>query len=132
MADPSANDSSEIVKEQSESVAATNLKVLGDGPAQAMSAIYQGSAQAQIRAEQTANLAQQNAVSNAARMDTIANATVTAAVDKLLNVDPMEAVGVNKVMTGNDAAAQIMALLAALQGGGIGAKTMGNVPPVTP
>jgi hypothetical protein len=28
-----ADDSSEIVKEQSESVAATNLKVLGDGPA---------------------------------------------------------------------------------------------------
>jgi len=27
-----ADDSSEIVKEQSESVAATNLKVLGDGP----------------------------------------------------------------------------------------------------
>lgn len=27
------NDSSEIVKEQSESVAATNLKTLGDGPA---------------------------------------------------------------------------------------------------
>ena len=28
-----ADDSSEVVKEQSESVAATNLKVLGDGPA---------------------------------------------------------------------------------------------------
>ena len=28
-----ADDSSEIVKEQSESVAATNLKTLGDGPA---------------------------------------------------------------------------------------------------
>lgn len=28
-----AEDSSEIVREQSESVAATNLKVLGDGPA---------------------------------------------------------------------------------------------------
>ena len=28
-----ADDSSEIVKEQSESVAATNLKVMGDGPA---------------------------------------------------------------------------------------------------
>ena len=29
----SENDSSEVVKEQSESVAATNLKTLGDGPA---------------------------------------------------------------------------------------------------
>lgn len=37
-----AEDSSEIVREQSESVAATNLKVLGDGPA-----FYQNQAMAE-------------------------------------------------------------------------------------
>jgi len=36
-----ADDSSEIVKEQSESVAATNLKVLGDSPAYYNSLAYQ-------------------------------------------------------------------------------------------
>ena len=35
-----ADDSSEIVKEQSESVAATNLKTLGDGPAWFQNAGY--------------------------------------------------------------------------------------------
>ena len=35
-----ADDSSEIVKEQSESVAATNLKTLGDGPAFFQNANY--------------------------------------------------------------------------------------------
>ena len=35
-----ADDSSEIVKEQSESVAATNLKTLGDGPAFYQNASY--------------------------------------------------------------------------------------------
>ena len=36
-----AEDSSEIVKEQSESVAATNLKVMGDGPAIFQNQAYQ-------------------------------------------------------------------------------------------
>lgn len=36
-----AEDSSEIVKEQSESVAATNLKTLGDGPAFFQNQAYQ-------------------------------------------------------------------------------------------
>ena len=36
-----AEDSSEIVKEQSESVAATNLKVMGDGPAFFQNQAYQ-------------------------------------------------------------------------------------------
>ena len=44
-----ADDSSEIVKEQSESVAATNLKTLGDGPA-----FYQNQAYAESNANQQA------------------------------------------------------------------------------
>jgi len=42
-----ADDSSEIVKEQSESVAATNLKTLGDGPAFYTNLAYSNAVQAQ-------------------------------------------------------------------------------------
>lgn len=133
MPDPDSNnnDSNEIVREQSESVAATNLKVQGDGPAHAMNSIYQGNAQSQLRGEHIANLGLQNAISNQARIDTIANAVVTAATDKLLHPDPMEAVAVNKIMTGNDLGQQIASLMAVLGGGQIGAKTAQTTPPNT-
>jgi len=42
-----AEDSSEIVREQSESVAATNLKVLGDGPSFYTNLAYQQALDAQ-------------------------------------------------------------------------------------
>jgi hypothetical protein len=42
-----ADDSSEVVKEQSESVAASNLKVLGDGPAFYTNMAYQQALDAQ-------------------------------------------------------------------------------------
>lgn len=44
-----AEDSSEVVREQSESVAATNLKTLGDGPA-----FYQNQSYAESNANQMA------------------------------------------------------------------------------
>lgn len=43
----SSSDSSEIVREQSESVAATNLKSLGDGPAFFQNLAYSNAVQAQ-------------------------------------------------------------------------------------
>jgi hypothetical protein len=62
-----ADDSSEIVKEQSESVAATNLKTLGDGPA-----FYQNQMYAQ-------------AVQNAAGWNTINQAVVSKAAEMVMN-----------------------------------------------
>jgi curli biogenesis system outer membrane secretion channel CsgG len=66
------NDSSEIVKEQSESVAATNLKVLGDGPA-----FY-------------ANMGMANSTAHQQAMQTIQQATVAKMVELIANTSPTE------------------------------------------
>ena len=70
-----AEDSSEVVREQSESVAATNLKVLGDGPA-----FYQN---------------QGYALSNQgmAGWQSINQSVVAKAAESLINTSPAEAAG---------------------------------------
>ena len=131
----SVSNAPEIVKEAVESasatavrinsaVANTNEKILGEAGAQAMGALYQGNTLAQLQQ-------QQNMISNAARIDAIGNAVVTAAVDKLLHPDVMESIAVNKVMTGNDMGQQLAALMAVLGTGQVVAKTAQTVPPVT-
>ncbi len=66
------NDSSEIVREQSESVAATNLKTLGDGPA-----FYQ-------------NMAMQQALDAAAGWRTINQAIVGKVAEAIIATSPSE------------------------------------------
>ena len=131
----SVSNSPEIIKEAAEavnltaintmsSVADTNRKALGDGPAIAQNIVYSAMAQAQA-------LAAQNAVSQQQQMNSISNAATASMVDRLIHVDPMQSVAVNKLMTGNDQASSIQALLAALSAGGVGTKNMQTVPPVT-
>jgi len=67
-----ADDSSEIVKEQSESVAASNLKVLGDGPA-----FY-------------SSLAMGNAVAHQQGMQTILTAIVGKVAEAVISTTPGE------------------------------------------
>lgn len=67
-----ADDSSEIVREQSESVAATNLKVLGDQPS-----VYTG-------------LAYGNAVSNQQAMNQIQLAITGKVAESIIATDPRE------------------------------------------
>ncbi len=64
--------SSELAHEQSESVAATNLKVLGDGPA-----FY-------------TNIAMGNAVAHQQAMQQIQAATIGKVVEAIINVSPSE------------------------------------------
>lgn len=109
-----AEDSSEIVREQSESVAAANLKVLGDAPA-----FYAG-------------LALGNATAHQQAMQSIQQASVGNIVKRLSEVDPMEAISVLKATSGNDLAQQMAALLAALASNQQSVKAAGNTPPVTP
>ena len=84
-----ADDSSEVVKEQSESVAATNLKTLGDGPS-----FY-------------TNMGYANATSHAQAMNTVQLATVAKMVDLIANTSPAEggsdsaALGMLAKMMGN-------------------------------
>ena len=70
-----AEDSSEIVREMAESVAASNLKVLGDSPAVSV------------------NLATQNAVSNQQAMNQLQLAIVGKVTETLIATDPKEAGG---------------------------------------
>lgn len=67
-----AEDSSEVVREQSESVAATNLKTLGDGPA-----FYQ-------------NLAYQQAIDASAGWRTINQAIVSKCAEAIISTSPSE------------------------------------------
>lgn len=67
-----ADDSSEIVKEQSESVAASNLKSLGDAPA-----FYH-------------NLAMNNAVSHQNRCNGILEAAMGKVIEAIISVSPSE------------------------------------------
>lgn len=67
-----ADDSSEIVREMSESVAATNLKSLGDGPA-----FYH-------------NLAMGNAVAHQQAMQQIQSAVIGKVAEAIITVSPSE------------------------------------------
>jgi hypothetical protein len=67
-----ADDSSEIVREQSESVAATNLKVLADGPA-----FY-------------SNLAMKQAVEASAGWTNLNQAIVGKVAESIINTSPAE------------------------------------------
>lgn len=67
-----AEDSSEITREQSESVAATNLKVLGDGPA-----FY-------------SNMAMGNAIAHQQAMQQIQTAIVGKVAEAIIAVSPSE------------------------------------------
>ena len=75
-------DSSEIVREQSESVAATNLKTLGDGPS-----FY-------------TNLAYGNAVSNQQSLNQISAAIISKAADMILNTSIQESGGPAALLQG--------------------------------
>ena len=69
------NDSNEIVREQSESVAATNLKVLGDGPAF------------------VTNMAMQDQLEARVGWRTINQAIVGKVAESIIMIDPKEAGG---------------------------------------
>lgn len=108
-----AEDSSEIVREQSESVAAANLKVLGDGPA-----FY-------------TNLSLGNAVAHQQAMQAISAASVGNIVKRLTEVDPLEAISVLKSTSGNDLAQQLAQLMSTLAATQQGVKAGQTTPPVT-
>jgi len=71
----STSDSSQIVREQSESVAATNLKVLGDGPA-----VFQ-------------NMGYSNAVANQQGGQAIMQAIIAKAAEMIIETQPAHAGG---------------------------------------
>jgi len=108
-----------------ESVEVANVKNLGDAPAMAMGMLFQGMAADMVRANQ-------NATSNQQAVNVLQQAGIVMGVNKLLNMDPTEAISVLKGMTGNDLSQQLAALMAAISSGEVTSKTGGNTPPVTP
>lgn len=107
-----------------ESVAVDNLKVVAGGPA-SNAAFYSGLAMS--NAVQHQNLTQQNALAEQAAM----GVARIAAVKGLVEADPTQAMAINKMMTGNDVASQMQALLAALNSGQQGTKSAQTTPPET-
>lgn len=62
----------------------------------------------------------------------IRRASTAASVKLLLEADPIEAISVQKVLSGNDTASTLAQLLAALNSGQQGTKSAQTTPPVTP
>lgn len=99
-----------------------NAKNIGGASSVAMAGLYQTAAQ-------SLGLAMQNAVANQQQMNAINQAATTGAVNLLLHMDPAEALATVKANTGNDVAAQMQALLAALNSGQQGVKSAVTTPP---
>jgi hypothetical protein len=96
-----------------DSVTNVNTKTLGDGPA-----FY-------------TNMQMANSVSHQQALNQIGQAALGAIVDKLINVDVPEAVGLLKASGGVDPGV-IMALATALGGAQVATKTAQTTPPPTP
>ena len=104
------------------SVAIDNVKTIASGPS-VNSQFYQGLSMG--NAVHNQNMSQQNAI---AEQNAIGVARLTA-IKQLIEVDPLEAIAVNKVMTGHDLGSQITALLSALNSGGMAVKSNFVTPP---
>jgi L-alanine-DL-glutamate epimerase-like enolase superfamily enzyme len=114
-----------INPQAADAVTFANVKTVAETLAAANANLAQMAANA-------AGLAIQNAVANQANQSALSNAATAQAINLLLNVDPSQAVSENKLLTGNDVAATISSLLAAINAGQQGVKSAGNTPPVTP
>jgi len=112
-----------IPEEIIESIAIDNIKTIAAGPA-VNSQFYQGLAMG--NAVHNQNLSQQSAISEQSAIGIARLATVK----QLIEVDPIESVAVNKILTGNDVASQMQTLLAALNSGAQGVKAQVVTPPV--
>ena len=105
-----------------ESVAVDNVKTIAAGPA-VNSQFYQGLAMGNAIYMQ--NMQQQKSL---AEHDALGVARL-AQIKSLVEVDPSESIAVNKMLTGNDVASQMAALLAALNSSGQGVKSLAMTPP---
>lgn len=113
------------VNEQiTDSVTQVDTKVLGEIPAQTMGMLTHGMVQDQLRANQNATVQQQQSW-------VLGNAVLTMAVNKIMNLDPAEAVSMMKAMTGNDLGQQMAQLVAAIGAGQQATKGAQTTPPVT-
>lgn len=119
-----------------DSVTTDNIKTIAEAGAHAMAtamqnlAAFQQASNSNILAIQQA--AQQSLVAQTNAMTNLLMATTGAIVKNLLEVDPGEAISVQKELSGNDTAQMLAQLLAALNSGQQGVKSAGNTPPVTP
>ncbi len=95
-------------------VSATNFKSLGEAPA-----FY-------------SNLAMGNAVTYQQAMNNVTLAAIGKITKYLTESDAEESMAVLKMMSGNEPASQISAIMGAIAAAQQQSKTAGNTPPVTP
>ncbi len=69
---------------------------------------------------------------SAGRRSAMADQAMGAVLNKMVSMDPSEAIATSKAMTGNDVATTMTQLLAALNSGQQGVKSAQTTPPVTP
>lgn len=107
-----------------DSVAAANLKMLGDTPA----LMSQISTQDLIGHRNRMNILAETSLASSV---TLQQAAVGNVVRRLTELDISEAASQNKIATGNDLATQLGAMLTALNSGQQGVKSAISTPPTT-
>lgn len=85
-----------------------------------------------LMGHRVADLIANEAAAHWSAMNQLRQAATAKAVELLLTSDAAEATALNKILTGNDVASQMQALLAALNSGQQGVKAAQTTPPVTP
>lgn len=71
------------------------------------------------------------ATASSSRRAAMADQAMGAVLNKMVTMDPNEAISISKAMTGNDTATMMSQLLAALNSGQQGTKSAQTTPPVT-
>lgn len=107
-----------------DSVSASNLKMLGDTPA----LMSQISTQDLVGHRNRMNILAETSLANSV---TLQQAAVGNVVRRLTELDISESAAQNKVATGNDLASTMSALLASLNSGQQGVKSAISTPPTT-
>ena len=106
MADPTP-----VNGQVTDAVTQTNVKVVGEAPAEAMATVYQTMAH-------SISLSMQNAVAQQQQMNAISTATTAQAVNALMATPPAAAArSADELLTGNAVAQQLLDLLTSLVGG---------------
>jgi hypothetical protein len=101
-----------------------NVKNVGELHAVSMGMLVQGMVASQLRQNDAANLAAQNHA-------VLSQAATLMGVNKVLNLDPAEAIALLKATSGNDLAQQIAGLIAGTAGGQQAVKGAVTTPPET-
>lgn len=116
----------EVVNPQiTDAVSTDNVKTVAGSGAEAQAMISKALAS-------SLGILVSEATASSGRRAAMADQAMGAVLNKMVTMDPNEAIAISKAMTGNDTAQMMTQLLAALNSGQQSVKSAQTTPPVTP